>query len=37
MKDSLHKFLHSDNPVANTLKMGEKYTKVDRKYIAMGE
>lgn len=37
LKDSLHKFLHSDNPVANTLKMAETYTKVDRKYIALGK
>ena len=37
LKDSLHKFLHGENPVANTMAMAEKYTKVDRKYIAMGE
>ena len=37
LKDTLHKFLHSDNPIANTLKMAEKYTKVDRKYIALGK
>lgn len=37
LKDSLHKFLHGENPVANTMGMVEKYAKVDRKYIAMGQ
>lgn len=37
LKDSLHKFLHGQNPVANTMDMVEKYAKVDRKYIAMGQ
>ena len=37
MKESVNQFLHSDNPFANTLGYVEKYTKVDRKYIALGQ
>jgi receptor expression-enhancing protein 5/6 len=34
-KESVHLYLHADNPFANALGYVEKYTKVDRQYIAL--
>ena len=36
-KESVHLYLHADNPFANALGYVEKYTKVDRQYIALGQ